>query len=62
MVSLYYSLYTIPGFCIAGVIISHGNLMSGMSGQVQRIAGLRPEDTYIGYLPLAHVLELSAGL
>jgi len=36
--------------------------MSGMSGQVQRIAGLRPEDTYIGYLPLAHVLELSAGL
>lgn len=43
-----------------GVIISHGNLMSGMSGQCQRIAGLGPHDTYIGYLPLAHVLELSA--
>ncbi|XP_052784060.1 long-chain-fatty-acid--CoA ligase 4-like isoform X1 [Mya arenaria] len=43
-----------------GVIISHGNLMAGMSGQCQRIAGLGPHDTYIGYLPLAHVLELSA--
>ncbi|XP_053404171.1 long-chain-fatty-acid--CoA ligase 4-like [Mercenaria mercenaria] len=43
-----------------GVIISHGNLMSGMSGQCQRIEGLGPHDTYIGYLPLAHVLELSA--
>lgn len=47
--------------CISGVIISHGNLMSGMSGQIQRIAGLGPDDTYIAYLPLAHVLELSAG-
>lgn len=35
--------------------------MSGMSGQCQRIEGLGPHDTYIGYLPLAHVLELSAG-
>lgn len=43
-----------------GVIISHGNLMAGMSGQCQRIAGLGPQDVYIGYLPLAHVLELSA--
>ncbi|KAL4219831.1 Long-chain-fatty-acid--CoA ligase 4 [Mactra antiquata] len=43
-----------------GVIISHGNLMAGMSGQIQRIEGLGPMDTYIGYLPLAHVLELSA--
>ncbi|KAH3813357.1 fatty acid CoA ligase Acsl3-like [Dreissena polymorpha] len=43
-----------------GVIITHGNLMSGMSGQCQRISGLGPQDTYIAYLPLAHVLELSA--
>lgn len=43
-----------------GVIITHDNLMSGMSGQCQRIVGLGPDDTYIGYLPLAHVLELSA--
>lgn len=43
-----------------GVIISHRNLMAGMSGQCQRIQGLGSDDTYIGYLPLAHVLELSA--
>lgn len=43
-----------------GVIISHGNLMSGMSGQCQRFPGIGPQDVYIGYLPLAHVLELSA--
>lgn len=46
---------------ISGVIISHGNLMSGMSGQCQRFPGIGPQDIYIGYLPLAHVLELSAG-
>ncbi|OWF44421.1 long-chain-fatty-acid--CoA ligase 4-like [Mizuhopecten yessoensis] len=45
-----------------GVLISHGNLMCGMAGQVQKIAGLSPGDTYVGYLPLAHVLELSAEL
>ncbi|XP_055954307.1 fatty acid CoA ligase Acsl3 [Patella vulgata] len=43
-----------------GVLISHGNLMSGMSGQCERIPHLGPPDIYIGYLPLAHVLELSA--
>jgi len=43
-----------------GVMISHGNLMAGMSGQVERVVELSPSDTYIGYLPLAHVLELSA--
>ncbi|XP_048247393.1 fatty acid CoA ligase Acsl3-like isoform X1 [Haliotis rufescens] len=45
-----------------GVLISHGNLMSGMSGQCERIPNLGPPDIYIGYLPLAHVLELSAEL
>ncbi|ESP04960.1 hypothetical protein LOTGIDRAFT_205986 [Lottia gigantea] len=43
-----------------GVVISHGNLMSGMSGQCQRIPALGHPDIYIGYLPLAHVLEVSA--
>lgn len=45
-----------------GVVISHGNLMSGMSGQCQRVPGLCSYDIYLGYLPLAHVLELSAEL
>jgi len=43
-----------------GVMISNGNLLSGMSGQCERVPGLGPKDTYVGYLPLAHVLELSA--
>ena len=43
-----------------GVIISHGNIMCGMGGQGPRIDRMGPSDIYIGYLPLAHVLELSA--
>ncbi|XP_056004487.1 long-chain-fatty-acid--CoA ligase 4-like isoform X3 [Ostrea edulis] len=43
-----------------GVLITHKNLMSGMTGQCEKILSLGPKDTYIGYLPLAHVLELSA--
>lgn len=38
----------------------HSNLIAGMTGQCQRIPELGPKDTYIGYLPLAHVLELTA--
>ncbi|CAG5114678.1 unnamed protein product [Candidula unifasciata] len=43
-----------------GVVISHRNLMCGTSGQIQRIPSLGENDAYVGYLPLAHVLELSA--
>jgi len=43
-----------------GVLISHGNFVAGMSGIGQRVTDLNPSDVYIGYLPLAHVLELAA--
>lgn len=72
-----------------GVVIVHSNLISGMTGQCERIPGLgwvectlhglacthtksvqftlngilcfdSPMDTYIAYLPLAHVLEMTA--
>ncbi|KAM4021136.1 long-chain-fatty-acid--CoA ligase 4 isoform 2-T5 [Anomaloglossus baeobatrachus] len=43
-----------------GVMMVHGNLIAGMCGQCERIPGLGPKDTYIGYLPLAHVLEMTA--
>ncbi|XP_074864152.1 long-chain-fatty-acid--CoA ligase 4 isoform X2 [Carettochelys insculpta] len=43
-----------------GVMMLHKNLIAGMTGQCERIPGLGPKDTYIGYLPLAHVLELTA--
>ncbi|KAI0230967.1 Long-chain-fatty-acid--CoA ligase 4 [Lamellibrachia satsuma] len=42
-----------------GVMMTHNNLMCGLSGQIQRVTGLGPSDIYIGYLPLAHVLELT---
>ncbi|CAL8350520.1 unnamed protein product [Lota lota] len=45
-----------------GVLISHSNLLAGVTGIAERVAGLCEEDTYIGYLPLAHVLELNAEL
>ncbi|XP_039344441.1 long-chain-fatty-acid--CoA ligase 4 isoform X1 [Mauremys reevesii] len=43
-----------------GVMMLHKNLIAGMTGQCERIPGLGPKDTYVGYLPLAHVLELTA--
>ncbi|XP_063045676.1 long-chain-fatty-acid--CoA ligase 4 [Engraulis encrasicolus] len=43
-----------------GVMIVHSNLIAGMTGQCERIPGLGPMDTYIAYLPLAHVLEMTA--
>uniref|UniRef100_A0A8C5DTI3 long-chain-fatty-acid--CoA ligase n=1 Tax=Gouania willdenowi TaxID=441366 RepID=A0A8C5DTI3_GOUWI len=45
-----------------GVMISHGNILAGVTGMAERIPNLNETDTYIGYLPLAHVLELSAEL
>ncbi|GAA6222941.1 long-chain-fatty-acid--CoA ligase 3-like isoform X1 [Lates japonicus] len=45
-----------------GVMISHGNIIAGITGMAERIPDLNETDTYIGYLPLAHVLELSAEL
>ncbi|CAL1538248.1 unnamed protein product [Lymnaea stagnalis] len=43
-----------------GVMISHRNLLCGTSGQIERITDLGDKDVYVGYLPLAHVLELGA--
>ncbi|XP_054598926.2 long-chain-fatty-acid--CoA ligase 3a [Nothobranchius furzeri] len=45
-----------------GVMISHSNILASITGIAQRIPNLSEEDTYIGYLPLAHVLELCAEL
>uniref|UniRef100_A0A7N8X4C5 long-chain-fatty-acid--CoA ligase n=1 Tax=Mastacembelus armatus TaxID=205130 RepID=A0A7N8X4C5_9TELE len=45
-----------------GVMISHSNIIAGITGIAERIPNLCEEDIYIGYLPLAHVLELSAEL
>jgi len=41
-----------------GVMMTHSNLMSAMAGQFESLPPIHKNDTYIGYLPLAHVLEL----
>nr|XP_061797149.1 fatty acid CoA ligase Acsl3-like isoform X1 [Nerophis lumbriciformis] len=45
-----------------GVMISHSNIIAATTGVAERIPNLGEKDTYIGYLPLAHVLELCAEL
>lgn len=44
-----------------GVIISHNNLISALHG-LSNVIEMREDDMYLGYLPLAHVLELLAEL
>jgi len=43
-----------------GVLISHSNFVAGCSGISTRLPNVNNTDVYIGYLPLAHVLELAA--
>ncbi|XP_061431548.1 LOW QUALITY PROTEIN: long-chain-fatty-acid--CoA ligase 4-like [Lethenteron reissneri] len=43
-----------------GVRIAHSNLVAAITGMYLRINDICGDDTYIGYLPLAHVLELGA--
>eukprot|EP00053_Salpingoeca_punica_P013273 m.119662 g.119662 ORF g.119662 m.119662 type:complete len:687 (-) comp16158_c0_seq3:616-2676(-) len=45
-----------------GVVISHRNMVAAVAGLSDRVPGLCENDVYIGYLPLAHVLELAAEL
>jgi len=40
-----------------GVVLTHGNLIS-TSTCIMFLCTFKPDDVYIGYLPLAHVLEL----
>ncbi|ETN80559.1 AMP-binding enzyme [Necator americanus] len=44
-----------------GVMITHENIVAAVAGQGDAIP-IRHHDTYIGYLPLAHILEVCAEL
>jgi long-chain acyl-CoA synthetase len=41
-----------------GVMISHGNILTAIKGFSYRLGEYSLRDTYIAYLPLAHILEL----
>uniref|UniRef100_A0A915JQK6 long-chain-fatty-acid--CoA ligase n=1 Tax=Romanomermis culicivorax TaxID=13658 RepID=A0A915JQK6_ROMCU len=43
-----------------GVMISHRNFVAANCGHCNAIPSVGPQDVYIAYLPLAHVLELCA--
>ncbi|KAL8130580.1 hypothetical protein V2J09_019735 [Rumex salicifolius] len=43
-----------------GVMMTHGNVLATVSAVKTIVPGLSNQDIYIAYLPLAHVLELSA--
>ena len=44
-----------------GVLLSHQNIIAAISGQ-SAVISVDHNDTYIGYLPLAHILEVCAEL
>lgn len=44
-----------------GVVMSHYNLVNSIIGYAVGM-DIRPDDIYLAYLPLAHVLELMAGV
>lgn len=47
---------------MVGVMISHGNILTSLFALKPRMGPLSPEDIYIAYLPLAHILELTSEL
>lgn len=44
-----------------GVMLSHRNIIAAVSG-ISSVLKLRTNDIYVGYLPLAHILEVCAEL
>ena len=43
-----------------GVVVTHANLLSAASAAKEALGVRQGEETYLGYLPLAHILELMA--
>ncbi|GMI05592.1 hypothetical protein TrRE_jg1059 [Triparma retinervis] len=43
-----------------GVVVTHRNLLATVAGAIHSLGVRLGEDVYLGYLPLAHILELMA--
>eukprot|EP00518_Triparma_eleuthera_P004587 CAMPEP_0182457702 /NCGR_PEP_ID=MMETSP1319-20130603/3210_1 /TAXON_ID=172717 /ORGANISM="Bolidomonas pacifica, Strain RCC208" /LENGTH=760 /DNA_ID=CAMNT_0024656227 /DNA_START=42 /DNA_END=2324 /DNA_ORIENTATION=+ len=43
-----------------GVVVTHANLLATSAGAIDALGVKEGEDVYLGYLPLAHILELMA--
>lgn len=46
--------------CMQGVMMSHKNIVATIAGLTPSVPDLCTSDVYLAYLPLAHVLELTA--
>uniref|UniRef100_A0A914WWP9 long-chain-fatty-acid--CoA ligase n=1 Tax=Plectus sambesii TaxID=2011161 RepID=A0A914WWP9_9BILA len=45
-----------------GVMLTHANVVAAVAGQGAGVNIINEDDTFIGYLPLAHILEVDAEL
>lgn len=45
---------------IQGVMMTHANVLATVSAVMTIVPGLGKKDTYLAYLPMAHILELAA--
>ncbi|KAK7321015.1 hypothetical protein VNO77_31080 [Canavalia gladiata] len=43
-----------------GVMMTHGNVLATLSAVMTVVPGLGKKDSYLAYLPMAHILELAA--
>ena len=43
-----------------GVVVTHKNLLATVAGAIDSLGVQLGKDVYLGYLPLAHILELMA--
>lgn len=43
-----------------GVMMTHANVLATVSAVMTIVPGLGKKDTYLAYLPMAHILELAA--
>jgi long-chain acyl-CoA synthetase len=43
-----------------GVVLTHANIVAALGGMLRAVPNLNTSDVFIGYLPLAHILALSA--
>ncbi len=43
-----------------GVWISHANIVATVGGVLKSVLPVGPDDVYLSYLPLAHILERAA--
>jgi long-chain acyl-CoA synthetase len=50
-------MFSISAACAAGVILTHGNMVTAIRS-ILPLLDPSPDDVYIAYLPLAHVLEI----